>query len=110
MRSTASAARGSGARETGSSSSSSSSSPSVRSRPASYCARQASASMGATSARRGTVVLMSLAYPLHGTRLDLEVERLLADPEFTARCAADPEYAAALPAAARELAGRAFGD
>lgn len=51
---------------------------------------------------------MSLAYPLDGTRFDLEVERSLADPGFTARCAAEPEHAAALVEAARELARRAF--
>jgi hypothetical protein len=51
---------------------------------------------------------MSIAYPIDATRLDHEVEAALADPGFTARCAAEPDFAAALVAAARELAARAF--
>ena len=53
---------------------------------------------------------MSLAYPIPAAQLDEEVEQALADPGFTARCAAEPDFAAAFVGAARELAERAFTD
>ena len=52
---------------------------------------------------------MSLAYPIDALRLDKEVEAALSDPGFTARCAAEPDFAVAFRAAARELSERAFG-
>ncbi len=53
---------------------------------------------------------MSLAYPIDATRLDQEVDSALADPGFTARCAAEPDFAGALIAAARDLATAAFDE
>jgi hypothetical protein len=66
--------------------------------------------MGEAVSTLGTVVAMSIAYPIDAARLDREVENALADPGFTARCAADPDFAQALAGAARELSHAAFGE
>lgn len=66
--------------------------------------------MGVAFCTAGTVEAMSLAYPIDAHQLDQEIEQALADPEFTARCAADPDFAGALVAAGRDLAASAFDD
>jgi hypothetical protein len=66
--------------------------------------------MGEAFSMVGTVDAMSIAYPIEAARLDQHVEDALADPEFTARCSADADFAAGLVAAARDLSGRAFDE
>jgi hypothetical protein len=66
--------------------------------------------MGEGSPVRGTVEAMSLSYPITAGRFDAAVQAALADPGFTERCAADPDFAAGHVTAACELATAAFTD